>query len=171
MSHQTRRRAAFESPVQLARPLTVDPDMKRPASTVAGAVLVLMRVAAGVLWLLALTLDWREITTEIDAELSGISLSSSDMALGLGFTWGIVGVVLLVELVLGVLILRGRSWPRVIVMVFSVVSITSAFVAWWVQGQEIRINTTLLTLGLDVLVLLALSSRSAAAYARRREHR
>ena len=42
---------------------------------------------------------------------------------------------------------------------------------WWAQGQEITINGALLSLSLDILVLLALSSRSAAAYARRNERR
>ncbi|MFT4211490.1 MAG: hypothetical protein QM626_06410 [Microbacterium sp.] len=169
MTAQPRKRPAFESPVRLARPLVLDPHMRRPSSTIAGAVLVLLRVAAGLLWLVALSFDWQNLATEVDADLAGITLTSDDVALGLSVVWIVAGVALAVEAVLAVLILRGRNWPRVIVMVFAVISISSSFTAWWVQGQEIRLNTTLLTLGLDVLVLLALSSRSAAAYARRRE--
>ena len=45
----------------------------------------------------------------------------------------------------------------------------TAFVSWWVRDQEITLQTTLLSLAVDILVLLALSSRSTAAYARRRE--
>jgi predicted membrane chloride channel (bestrophin family) len=59
----------------------------------------------------------------------------------------------------------------VLVMLFSVFSITTSFTAWWVAGEEIKIETTFLSLSLDILVLLALSSRSAAAYARRKERR
>jgi len=83
----------------------------------------------------------------------------------------IVAVVLLVELVLAVLILRGSNWPRVVVMVFAVMSISSSFVAWWVDDLEITLTTSLLSTALDTLILLALSSRSAAAYARRNERR
>jgi hypothetical protein len=57
----------------------------------------------------------------------------------------------------------------VTVMAFSVISITGAFIQWWSEDQEITISGSLLTLGLDILILLALSSRSAAAYARRNE--
>ena len=45
----------------------------------------------------------------------------------------------------------------------------SIVVSWldYVAGQEITIRTTLVTLALDILVLLALSSRAARAYAQR----
>ncbi|WP_312677807.1 hypothetical protein [Microbacterium sp.] len=56
-------------------------------------------------------------------------------------------------------------------MVFSTLSIVSSFVAWWAQGQEITLQSTFLSLSLDILILLALSSQSAAAYARRGEKR
>ena len=82
-----------------------------------------------------------------------------------------VGVVLLVEAVLALLILRGLNWPRVLVMCFSVVSISSFFTAWWIDDLEITLTTSLLPTALDTLILLALSSRSAAANARRNERR
>jgi len=56
-------------------------------------------------------------------------------------------------------------------MVFAVVSISTAFTTWFLREQEITLRTSLLAVGLDVLILLALSSRSAAAYSRRRERR
>ncbi|MBZ6372011.1 MAG: hypothetical protein LBE44_08990 [Microbacterium hominis] len=65
----------------------------------------------------------------------------------------------------------GRNWASVVVRVFSTLSIASSFVAWWGQGQEITLQSTFLSLSLDILILLALSSQSAAAYARRGEKR
>lgn len=171
MSAQDRKRAAFESPARLARPLAHDPDMKRPATTVAGAVLVLLRVAAGILWTLALSSIWSELMHGLDAELDGVTFTPEDVSLGLAAVWTIAAVVLGFEVVLAALVLRGRNWPRVFLLLSAVGSISTAFVAWWAQGQEIRVNTTLVTLSLDILVLLALSSRSAAAYARRNERR
>jgi hypothetical protein len=56
-------------------------------------------------------------------------------------------------------------------MLYAVVSISGAFVTWCVGGEDIRVETTLVTLSLDILVLLALSSRQAAAYARRKQQR
>ena len=68
-------------------------------------------------------------------------------------------------------ILIGHNWARVMIMTFSSISITGSFIQWWAGGLELKITGSLLTLGLDILILLALSSRSAAAYARRNERR
>ncbi len=166
-----RKRAAFESPVRLARPLAYDPHMPRPAATVAGGLLVLLRVLAGVFWLLSITLEWRHIVHDASLVIDGVPLSEEERALGLGFVWAVGGAVLLFDTVMAIFVLRGGNRSRVTVLVFSVLSISFAFSTWWVQGQDIRISGTLLNLGLDILVLLALSSRKAAAYARRNERR
>src|SRR3546814_10931321 len=84
---------------------------------------------------------------------------------GLWLFLGVSGIVLAVEALLGVLILGGRNLARVLVMLFSVVSICTAFVQWWVDGQDIRLQTTYVTLSLAILILLALSRRRPAAYA------
>lgn len=80
-----------------------------------------------------------------------------------------LGVVTMIELACGILIFRGSNAARVLVMVVTAISISTAFVSWWARDQEITLQTTLLSLAVDILVLLALSSRSAAAYARRAE--
>ncbi|MCX6502565.1 MAG: hypothetical protein NT132_09215 [Microbacterium sp.] len=169
MSEEHRKRPAFESPTRLAQAPEADSAMKRPISTVAGAVLVLLRVAAGLLWMLALSVQWRSIAHDIDVQLDGVALSADEVGLGLGVLWIVVGVVMATEVVLAVLILLGRNGPRVIVMLFAVISTSTSFATWVASGQEIRIDTTLLTVALDILILLALSSRSAAAYARRND--
>jgi len=165
------KRPAFESPTRLMQPLAYDPDMRRPISTVAGAVLVLLRVLAGVLWLSDVALHWKQYASEIDASVDDVQFSPELVEATLAIFLGVAAVVLLVETILAVLIIRGVNWARVVVMIFAVISITSAFIGWWVQGQEIELRGSLLSLALDILVLLALSSRSAAAYARRRERR
>ncbi|HAQ58992.1 MAG TPA: hypothetical protein DCR63_00335, partial [Microbacterium sp.] len=81
------------------------------------------------------------------------------------------GLATFTEGVLAILIYRGVNLARVVVMLYAVVSISAAFTTWWVGGRDIRIETTLVTLSLDILVLLALSSRQAAAYARRKRRR
>jgi hypothetical protein len=100
--------------------------------------------------------------------------SEMDELVALVGVWVFIGaaaVFLAAEALLGILILSGRNFARVLVMVFSVVSICTAFAGWWAEGQDIRIQTTYVTLALDILILLALSSRNSAAYARRRERR
>lgn len=47
--------------------------------------------------------------------------------------------------------------------------ITWAFVSWLTNDGHLAFGGTLYSLALDVLILLALSSQSAAAYARRNE--
>ncbi len=47
------------------------------------------------------------------------------------------------------------------------VSIITAAVGYFANGEEITVRTTLVTLALDILVLLALSSRPSRAWSRR----
>jgi len=171
VSADHRKRPAFESPARLAQRPAADPHMKRPASTIAGGLLVFLRVAAGVLWLLALTANWPELIHQLEVEIDEVLLAPDELAPALMVIWVIAGVLLAIDAVLGVLILLGFNTPRVVVMLFAVVSTIGSFTAWMATGQEIHIDTTLLTVALDILILLALSSRSAAAYARRNEVR
>ena len=61
---------------------------------------------------------------------------------------------------LALFIYLGRNWARVLVLIVSTISIVSAFVSWWAQGQQLTLDGSLTTLALDILVLLALSSWS-----------
>jgi hypothetical protein len=163
--HPPEKRAAFELPAALERP-RADPSMKRPISTTSGAALVLLRVAAGLYWLVTVALDWSSWVSVYDDDPADLTPELLGVTLVVFLV--VVGGFLLGEAVFGLLILRGRNFPRVVVMVFAVLSISTAFTGWWAQGQDIRVGTTLVTLALDILILLALSSRSAAAYAHRR---
>jgi hypothetical protein len=166
------KRPAFEIPAELAKRAPVDVPMRRPVATVVGAALVVLRVLAGVIWLIALALQWPDVLAdEFDAiteEQLGSDAMEAATAAGLAVVLVVGGVILLVELVLAVLIYVGWNWPRVVVMVFATISISGSFATWWAGDQEITLQTTLLTLSLDILVMLALSSRAARSYARRR---
>jgi hypothetical protein len=169
------KRPAFELPTPPAAPFPAAP-LKRPIATTAGAGLVLLRVGAGVVWMLGIAFGWQSWVSSFASQISGDSVDAADLSsasVGLGLAAFLLAgsLALLVEAIFGLLILRGRNFPRMVVMVFSVLSISTAFAGWWVQGQDIRLTTTLVTLALDILVLLALSSRSAAAYARRHDRR
>jgi hypothetical protein len=65
------------------------------------------------------------------------------------------------------LIWRGSNTARVITMSVLTISIATAAVSYFSLGEQITVQTTLLTVALDILVLLALSSREARAWARR----
>ena len=165
------KRPAYEPASELLKPVSYDPAMKRPVSTIAGVMLVFLRVAAGLIVLLTIVLDWRSALTEVDLTVEGMETTPDMAQAALVAVVILLGVVLLVDAALALFILTGHNWARVTVMTFSAISITGAFVQWWSEGQEITITGSLLTLGLDILILLALSSRSAAAYARRNERR
>jgi hypothetical protein len=145
--------------------------MKRPGSTVAGVVLVFLRVLSGLIVLVVILLDWRDTLKEVDVTIEGAG-STPEVAAAVLITIVIfLGVVLLVDAALALFILTGHNWARVTVMTFSAISISGSFIQWWTENQVITITGSLLTLGLDILILLALSSRSSAAYARRNERR
>jgi len=168
------KRPAYEPAARLLRPVQHDPDMPRPASTIAGSVLVLLRAVAGFLVGGAIALVWQDILADPDVELAleGLDVGNADVRqTALWIVLGIVVVSVVLDVLFAVFVLRGSNWARVAVMVLSVMSISTTFFAWWVQGQEIRVDETFVPLALDILVLLALSSRSAAAYARRNERR
>ena len=159
------KRAAFEPPAELVRPVVAPPDMKRPGSTLAGAVLVVLRVIAGVVWLVALAAQWDRVL----AEDGGIDPESAEGVASYGVLAFIVvfgAVVLLVQLTLAFAVYHGSNAARLTLMILATLSIMVSWVDY-LAGQEITIRTTLVTLALDILVLLALSSRAARSYAQR----
>jgi hypothetical protein len=165
------KRPAFEPAARLLTPTGYDPDMRRPASTVAGVVLVALRVLAGAFILAAIAAGWDDLLAQADSMLEGFDPTPEGRQAALWFVLAAGTTMLLIDSLLAVLIYRGHNWPRVIVMILSVISISVAFGTWWAADQEIHLEGTFVSLSLDILLLLALSSRSAAAYARRNERR
>jgi hypothetical protein len=162
------KRPAFEPPAALVRPEATPPAMRRPVATTFGAVLVVLRVLAGVVWLISLAVQWRQVlANDLDITFDSESLSLADSNAVLTVVLVAGGLVLAVELALALLIFRGSNWARITVMVFATFSITWSAFDYFGADTEITLRTTLITLALDILVLLALSSRNARAYARR----
>lgn len=161
------KRPAFEPPTALVQRQPAPPSMRRPAATTFGAVLVVCRVLAGVVWLFALALSWRQVVADdLDITIDSVQAEeASNLVLGVILIGG--AAVLLVEIVLAVLIYFGSNWARITVMVFATISISVSAIDYFGADAEITLRTTLVTLALDILVMLALSSRNARAYARR----
>lgn len=165
------KRAAFEP---LAAPIAADPAMPRPVTTVAGGVLVLLRAVTALAWGLTVVIDVPPWVHSLAALATGeldVPLSAADYDVSDAVFFALVAAVAVVQLVFGILVLRGSNAARVIVMISSTLTILASFAAWWDGSSDITIRTTLITLALDILVLLALSSRSAAAWARRGDRR
>ncbi len=104
-----------------------------------------------------------------DVVLDGVAASSDDAA-----TINVIvdvlltgyGVWLAFYLVLAWLVVRGVNWARIASMLIATASLLVSFVEWWQSGLEITLRTTLLSVALDILILLALSSQAARAFAR-----
>jgi hypothetical protein len=171
MSPSPDKRPAFEPAARLLQPTVYDPQMPRPAATIAGGVLVLLRIVAGALVLVAVAAGWSGFVEDAQLILDGADLSAEEAQVGLAIVLGAGTFMLLTDLVLAIFLFRGHNWARMWLMIITTFSISTTFVAWWARGQEITLQSAYLSLALDILILLALSSRSAAAYARRNERR
>lgn len=163
------KRPAFEPVAGLLTPTGYDPGMRRPASIVAGTALVLLSALAGLVVLAGVALGWNAILADPGTSIDGLEPDQDGGTAVFVTLIVILAVTTVAELVLAVFVYVGRNWARVVVMLTSVLTISSTFVGWWVQGQQITLDGTFISLALDILLLLALSSRSAAAYARRNE--
>lgn len=162
------KRPAFEPPAVLVERETPLPQMRRPIATSFGAVLVVLRALAGVVWLVALALEWdRVLTEDLDIELEPGTDDAEASAVILSVVLIVGAIILLAVLAMALLVYRGSNWARITVMLFATISITVAAIDYFSDDAEITLRTTLITLSLDILVLLALSSHKARAYARR----
>lgn len=171
MSPESAKRPAYEPVERLLKPTGYDPGMKRPITIIAGVVLVGLRVLAGIGVIVDVGVNWSHLIDDATVETDGVTWSPEALRDSFVVFAAIIGAALLVDAVMALLVYRGVNWARILVMSVSVVSISSSFVAWWVQGEQIHLDGTFLTLAFDILILLALSSRTAAAYARRSERR
>ena len=158
MSREPAKRGASEAVrVLVAPPVPAPADAKRPPSIAGGALLVLLRCVGGVLWVGGAILAWPEIREDIGIE-------PADSALGLSLLVGFSATGILVLATFAWLLWRGSNRARMLAMCWSAASITTAAIAYFAAGAEITVKTTLLTLSLDILLLLALSSRDARAW-------
>ncbi|QDW64679.1 hypothetical protein FFI11_012560 [Oerskovia sp. KBS0722] len=142
---------------------------RRPAATTVGALLVVLGVVADLIWLANLALHWDQTLRSLF--LGGdVTQADIDQASGplLVLVVVLLSLVALFQLFLAWRVYKGRNWARDLVMVLAAISTTSSFVGWAVSGNQITFRTTLLTVALDILMLLTLSSRDAAAYAKSR---
>ncbi len=155
------KRSAYEPPIALlggdAQPAA---PAKRPLSTTLGAVFIVLRALTGALWLAAFALLWGDLADAVD-------VPSDEAGVVLAVVLVVGGVFIIALLLLGWMIWRGSNFARVVVMLGLTLSTGTAAISYFANGEEINIQTTLLTVACDIIVLLALSSRDARAWSRR----
>jgi len=143
--------------------------VKRPSSLVGGVVLMGVRVLTGAVAILTVVLSWQSYAATI--VLGGERIGRGDpQTAGLVLGWGLAvyGLYLALYLGLALLVLRGHNWSRVVAMSFASLSILISFADYSLNGAQITLRTSLVSVTIDILILLALSSASARHYARAR---
>lgn len=162
MSGDSQRKRAANEPVELL--VTRDDESRsasstRPLSITLGALFVFGRGIAGLVWIGAFLLAWPEIAAEAH-------VTADERPVVFWLVLGIGVLAALTSLVFAWSIWRGSNLARVLVMCGVTLSTITAASSYFANGEQITIQTTLLTVSLDILVLLALSSRDARAWAR-----
>jgi hypothetical protein len=143
--------------------------VKRPQSTLFGAILMCARSVSGVVFIVVAASDLSTFAGSLVLEGEGGAplddASTRAVMIVLLVTYG---VALLFYLCVAMFVFLGHNWARILAMAGATISILIAFADYWNNGVEITLRTTLTSLTLDILVLLALSSTPARQYARRR---
>jgi hypothetical protein len=137
---------------------------KRPAQTVFGAAVAVLRglVTLGTALMIVLMRGQAEVALE--GSLDGVSELAVIIAVA-----AVVGLFGVVDILLGVATFVGRNWARLTLMLYSVFATTSAFLSS-VTGVEVAGLAQLPTIAGGTLVLLALSSHRAREFAVRGRH-
>jgi hypothetical protein len=137
---------------------------KRPAQIAFGAGVAFFRGLAFLPIALLLLL----IPVQYLQGLQGVTIEGGRPALILAGC--VVAMISFVDIGLAVAVFFGRNWARIWLMLSSVLTTTSAFIGNAKGSEVVTLATTLPTVGLSILVLLALSSHRAREYAQRGRH-
>ena len=140
---------------------------KRPAATILGAVFVGARGLAAGLLALSTVLFPEEHLRLLLQPGAALALTEAQAELGLGIAAVTVLVFALVEVLLAWFVFLGRNWARTVAMALSTVAICMQAADVINGGPDITLQSNLPGLALDILLILALSSKRARDHALR----
>jgi len=136
---------------------------KRPAQTVFGAGVAFFRGLAFLPLALLLLLLPAQYAQGLDVDIEGGRPA-------LIVAGSVVAFIALIDIGLAIAVFAGRNWARLLLMLSCVVTTTGAFIGNANGSEAVTLATSLPTVGLSIMVLLALSSHRARAYAERGRH-
>jgi cytochrome c oxidase subunit IV len=148
---------------EIAKVEHTDSRDKRPVQTVFGAGVAFAR---GLLFLpiaLLFLLIPAQYVQNLDIE--GGNIEGGRPALILAGS--AIAIYCLIEIGLAIAVFTGRNWARLVLMLACVVTTIIAFVGNANGSEAVTLATSLPTVGLSIMVLLALTSHRARAYATR----
>jgi hypothetical protein len=146
---------------EIAKVEHTDSRDKRPAQTVFGAGVAFFRGLAFLPIALLLLLLPAQYASGVNVEGGRPALILAGSAIAL---------VSLIDIGLAVAVFLGRNWARIVLMLSCVFTTTLAFIGNANGSEAVTLATSLPTVGLSIMVLLALSSHRARAYAERGRH-
>jgi LssY C-terminus len=134
---------------------------KRPAQIVFGAGVGFFRGLGYLLIALLLLLLPVQYVPEVDVEGGRPALILAG---------SVVALVALIDIGLAIAVFVGRNWARILLMLSCVLTTTVAFIGNANRSETVTLATSLPTVGISIMVLLALSSHRARDYATRGRH-
>lgn len=140
---------------------------RRPAPTVVGAVLVGARAAAAALLALSMVLFREEHVSSLLQPGTGPDVTAAQAELAVTIATAVVLLFVLIEILLAWFVFFGRNWARTVAMALSTAAIGMQAFDVFFGGPDITLQSNLPGLALDILLLLALSSKRSRDYALR----
>jgi len=131
-----------------------------------GGVVVLFSFLAVALLLFVLPLIDAESLPLTDAEsldLQSVTVEGGRSALIIAGC--VVAFISLIDIGLALAVFAGRNWARILLMLSCVVTTIGAFIGNVNGSEAVTLATSLPTVGVSIMVLLALSSNRARQYA------
>ena len=146
---------------------------KRPVQTVFGAGVAFFRglgflAIALLLLVLPLTDFVLPLTDAESLDLQSVTVEGGRPALIIAGC--VVAFISLIDIGLALAVFAGRNWARILLMLSCVVTTIGAFMGNVNGSEAVTLATSLPTVGLSIMVLLALSSNRARQYAVRGRH-
>lgn len=157
--------AASEWPSSYGLPS--DSRNRRPATTIVGTVFVCARAAAAVLLALSMVFFRDEHVASWAQSVAGAGVTAAQTELAVTAATVVVLLFALTEVLLAWFVFLGRNWARTMAMAFSTAAICIQAVDVFRGGPDITLRSNLPGLTLDILLLLALSSKRSRDYALR----
>ena len=139
---------------------------KRPAQIVFGAGVAFFRGLAFLAIALLLVLIPVRYIEQVTLE--SIDVEGGKPALIIAGS--VVALIALVDIGMALAVFFGRNWARILLMLSCVLTTIAAFVGNANGSEAVTLATSLPTVGLSIMVLLALSSHRAREYAARGRH-
>ena len=140
---------------------------RRPATTIVGAVFVGARAAAAALLAMSMVLFRDAHVSSLVQPAAGPGITEAQAEMAVTGATAVVLVLAFGYVLLAWFVFLGQNWARTVVMAFSTVAIGLQAFDVFHGGPDITLQSNLPGLALDILLLLALSSKRSRDYALR----